>query len=105
MTKPKSERDLWVEMSIREISKEGHFADIAYNNIQAKGAVSTDIVFSSIHSFLSHCAMISKLLEASEPGGGATIGAVLRVPSSSPIHKRKFRNSLEHYDERLKDWI
>lgn len=34
-----------------------------------------------------------------------SINDVLGVPATSDIHNRTFRNHLEHYDERLKDWI
>lgn len=101
---PKSEKDLWVEMAIREISTQSHFAEIAYANINPKAANGNDVVFSSIHSFLSHCAMVSKMLRAKDEIGKA-IGEVLNIPDDSVIHKRRFRNHLEHYDERMKRWI
>lgn len=62
----KTERDYWVEMSIREIWTQAHFAELAYANIDIKATKDTDIVFSSIHSFLSHCAMVSKLLSGKD---------------------------------------
>lgn len=103
---PRTEKDFWIEMSIREISTQAHFAHLSYRNINPKAVANNDLVFSSIHSFLSHCAMVSKMLLAND---GATpprsIGDVLGVPEASVIHNRRFRNHLEHYDERLKDWI
>jgi len=116
----KTEKDLWIEMSIREIWTQTHFAEISFNNINVKSANNTDLVFSSIHSFLSHCANTSKMLKASDEKRGIIshvlrifhkskktiiIGDVLNIPKSSIIHNRKFRNHLEHYDERLKKWI
>lgn len=102
----KTEKDLWVEMSIREIWTQAHFAGIAYSHIDPKAASGNDAVFSSIHSFLSHCAMISKMLAATDDSNPPkSIGEVLNIPSISIVHKRVFRNHLEHYDERLKDWI
>ncbi len=99
-------KDFWIEMSIREISTQSKFANLAYENIQNK-AQSGDIIFSSIHSFLSHCAMISKLLKALDENDVPVISKVLNLPESSLIyiHKRKFRNHLEHYDQDLKKWI
>ena len=91
-------------MSVEEISFQGEFADIAYKQIDPKAARGMSQVFSSIHSFLSHCAMISKMLRADD-GGGRTIGMLLSVSSSSAIHDRKLRNCLEHYDKELKKWI
>lgn len=101
-----TEKDFWVEMSIREISTQAHFAELAYQNIDPKATRDTAAVFSSIHSFLSHCAMVSKMLAADDSETPSkSIGDVLGIASSSAIHNRKFRNSLEHYDERLKKWI
>lgn len=102
----KTEKDLWVEMSIQEIQTQAHFAEIAYSNIDPKAANRNDAVFSSIHSFLSHCAMVSKMLDAKDDGNPPTcIGDILGIPNTSLIHRRKFRNHLEHYDERLRKWI
>jgi hypothetical protein len=93
-------------MSAREIWTQAHFAEISYNNIDLKAMRGTDLVFSSIHSFLSHCANVSKLLLADDGENPPTsIGDFLNVLKSSDIHNRKFRNNLEHYDERLKKWI
>ena len=79
---------------------------ISYNNICSKAASSTDLVFSSIHSFLSHCTMISKMLKGKDSDKPLKcIGDVLKIPVTSCIHDRTSRNSLEHYDERLKSWI
>lgn len=101
----RNKKDIWVEMSIREIWSQTHFADIAYSNIDPKAIKGTDAVFSSIHSFLAHCAIVSKLLKASDDSGSKTVGGILGILDSSLIHKRKFRNNLEHYDKELKGWI
>lgn len=101
----KTEKDLWVEMSIREIWTQAHFAEIAYSHIDPKAANGNDAVFSSIHSFLSHCAMVSKMLSANyDTATPRTIEDVLGVRSTT-IHTKIFRNHLEHYDERLRRWI
>ncbi len=105
MKTQRSERDLWIEMSVREISTQAMFAALAYGNINPKASRGTDLVFSSIHSFLSHCAMVSKLLNGqSDEKPKCKIADILNIPSS-PIHKAKFRNRLEHYDKELKAWI
>lgn len=102
----KTEKDFWIEMSIREIWTQAHFAEIAYKNINPKSIKGTGAVFSSIHSFLSHCANVSKMLTADDgENTPKTIGDILGVSHDSDIHKRRFRNHLEHYDERLKKWI
>lgn len=102
---PKTEKDLWVEMSIREILTQAHFAEISYSHIDPKAASGNNAVFSSIHSFLSHCAMVSKMLSANyDTAMPQTIENVLNI-SSTTIHTKTFRNHLEHYDERLRRWI
>lgn len=102
----RSEKDFWIEMSIKEIQMQIRFAELAYQNIHSKATGSKDAVFSSIHSFLSHCAMISKMLTAIDDGKTPkSIGNILGCSNLSTIHNRTFRNHLEHYDERLKTWI
>ncbi len=102
----RTEKDFWVEMSIREIWTQSHFAELSYKNIDPKVIKGTDLVFSSIHSFLSHCANVSKMLIANDgEDSPTTIGDILGISSNSDIHNRRFRNYLEHYDERLKEWI
>lgn len=103
----KTEQDYWVEMSIGEILTQAKFAKIAYMNIDPKAEEGVDSVFSSIHSFLSHCASMSKLLKAKngETESSQSIGAVLKIDDISMIHDREFRNNLEHYDERIRRWI
>ena len=85
-------------MSIMEISTQVHFADVAYSHLDPKAIAGVDAVFSSIHSFLSHCAMVSKMLKADD---GATppktIGAVLGVAEERLIHQRAFRWILLRY--------
>lgn len=99
-----SDESFWVKMSILEIRAQATFAEMAYRNIDRKAHIVNEwIVFSSIHSFLSHCAMISKMLRAK--GATKTIEKILGLPLKSIIHDREFRNHLEHYDERLKKWI
>lgn len=102
----KTEKDVWFEMSVRETSTQAHFAEIAYKNIVPKARGGTDTVFSSIHSFLSHCALVSKMLKAVDDANPSkTVGSALGISNSSLIHQRTFRNNLEHYDERLKKWV
>lgn len=120
----RNKNDLWIEMAIREISTQAHFAEIAYYKLSS--GEGTDTIFMSIFSFLAHCANVSKMLKSSNEtkfrndypcrvigkllsyfslNKHLVIGNILRVTNSSFIHKRAFRNHLEHYDDRLKDWI
>ncbi len=101
----RNKRDFWVEMAIREIWTQAKFACLAFDNIDIKKTKNQDVLFSSIHSFLSHAANISKLLKSKDDSTGMAIGDILSIPTSSIVHDRNFRNHLEHYDERLKNWI
>lgn len=102
----RNRKDLWVEMSIREIWTQCHFAEISFNNIDPKAERASDAVFSSIHSFLSHCALISKLLKAKDDVSPTTvISEVIGISDASVIHNRTFRDHLDHYYDRLKKWI
>jgi hypothetical protein len=102
----RNKKDLWIEMSIREIGTQCHFAEISFNNINPKAERATDAVFSSIHSFLSHCALVSKLLRAQDNNNPPTIiYQILEVQNTSVIHNRTFRDHLDHYYDRLKRWI
>jgi len=102
-----TEKDLWIEMSIREISTQALFAEISYLHIDPKALNENNAVFSSIHSFLTHCAMVSKMLTSTydDDVTSVSVGSILNISNKSFIHNRSFRNHLEHYDERLKEWI
>lgn len=101
-------RDLLIEMAAREISMQCKFADAAYSNIFEKIPGNLRVSFSSIHSFLSHCAMVSKLLwskHLEKNTKNEIIAQILEVPEDSKIKERYFRNVLEHYDKYLEKWI
>jgi len=97
-----------VEMGIREIWSQCRYAEIAYQNIQDKSQADVAVTFSSIHSFLSHCALVSKLLWSkalSKNSSNKTLADILLVDGSSKVAERIFRDKLEHYDQYLKKWI
>jgi hypothetical protein len=103
---PSPEEDFWIKMSVKEISTQVDFANLAYANLTRHDLtldLRHDVLFSSIHSFLSNCAIISKMLKACKET--TSIGDELDIPADSPIHQRRFRNHLEHYDERLQSRI
>lgn len=99
--------DLLVEMAVREISTQCTFAKISYGNIDIKAKKDLPVVFSSIHSFLSHCAMVSKFLWSKhlKTADNRKIATILGISGSYKIKKHKTRNALEHYDKHLKDWV
>lgn len=96
-----------IEMAIREIWTQCRFAELSYTNINLKSHAESEALSSSIHSFLSHCAMVSKFLWSSHivREGGEPIAKILGVADTSPIKSRFFRNTLEHYDRYLKEWV
>ena len=67
-------------------------------------------VFRALHSFLTHCANISRLLFPGQQKNnhaqcrGMMLCDALDVDENSPIADRSLRNHLEHYDERLDRW-
>jgi hypothetical protein len=99
----RTERDFWVEMSVRQIQTQCYFAERAYRNLDRKAGAGTDAVFSAIHCFLSHCASVSKLLRPQ--ADSLTIEDVLKVSTTLKIHDRSLANHLEDYEERPKKWI
>lgn len=119
----------WLEYAVREVTTQCKLARVAYESI--RGQLGTDGPFILIQAFLTHTANASKMLQASqEPRRtlryeydwrkvfqllrrfglfkrGPTIGDLLEIDKRSPIHSkaRQFRNHLEHYDDRLFNWI
>ena len=67
-------------------------------------------VFRALHSFLTHCANISRLLFPGQRRNNQTrrrgkmLCDALDVDENSPIADRSLRDHLEHYDERLDRW-
>jgi len=98
---------LTLEMAIREVWTQCRFAELSYANINLKSQHGSEALSSSIHSFLSHCAMVSKFLWSTHIAGegGEPIARILGVSDNSPIKSRSFRDTLEHYDRYLKEWV
>ena len=102
------ERTLLNKMSIREVINQAEFAGVAFNNIEIKSTYNVKISFSSIHSFLTHCAMLSKILWSNrlkDEESGKSLAQILNIPDNLKIKSRNYRNILEHYDEYLKEWV
>lgn len=119
----------WLEMAVREVSSQCQLANTAYQALSS--ANNTDAAFFGIQGFLTHCANVSKMLQAEqEPQPlsklqynwravfrflqrtgiyklAVTIGDMLGIARSSVVHQkgREFRNNLDHYDQRLFYWL
>ena len=100
--------DMTLEMGIREIWSQCRYSEIAYVNAQDKSENDLAVTFSSIHSFLSHCGLVSKLLWSpalAKNSQSKTLADILVISTDSKIKDRRFRDILEHYDVYLKKWI
>lgn len=91
--------------AVNEVLQQCEYADVAYSNIQNK---QSNIVFSSIHSFLSHCSVISRFLwenRAIKDKYRQSLAEILELDSNMQIRSRKFRDDFDHFDERLPIWL
>jgi hypothetical protein len=106
-----------LEGFVREVRQQCDFALIAVqglnDTLNSGGGV--DGAFFYCHGFLTHAANLSKLLWPGAVRGDATFknevssrGRLLRselsIPQGLLIESRKFRDHLEHFDERLHSW-
>lgn len=70
----------------------------------------TRIVWFHLTSFLSHAAMISKLVSPISPRGVKIermnlLQEALNIESNSEVLPRNARDNVEHFDERIDNWI
>ncbi|WP_206070941.1 hypothetical protein [Nodosilinea sp. P-1105] len=70
----------------------------------------TRIVWSYLSSFLSHAAMISKFASPIYPSGikksrMEALRSILDISQDSEVLPRTARDNLEHFDERLDNWV
>ncbi|GEM_PF-5514202 len=103
------------QYAVVEIRCQCLFAMETFKNITKKGEGEKIMTFSSIHSFLTHCANISKILwsrpNPKYPGVtfkeviGENVSDRLRIGGSSPIKDMEHRDGLDHYDERIVRWV
>lgn len=99
-----------LKLFIEEIGRQCSFALIAYNNIHNALQIrdKTEPLFFFVHAFLSHAALVSKLLWPSKPtliiARGKLLRKELKVRNGRQVKRLKFRNHLEHYDDRLEEW-
>ncbi|HEX7724132.1 MAG TPA: hypothetical protein VF438_00100 [Candidatus Paceibacterota bacterium] len=109
-------QDYLVIQAKREVGIQALYALRASQNIYVKSEKDKPFVMSSVHSLLTHCANISKLLWSPLPRkGNKNIKSILGVDLAEAlgiketdfplIRSRIFRDSLDHFDERLVEWI
>lgn len=92
--------------SINEIERLCNYAIITFESIFAERN-SPDEYFILLQSYLSHCANLSKFLNSKTIAVSLGKGKLKKILNFKPkeLNKRWFRNSFEHYDERLVEWI
>lgn len=99
---------------MQEISMHGLGAEIDFSHfLQAVNNEETRqmrTVWFHLTSFLSHAAMISKLVSPISPHGVKAermnlLQAALNIESHSEVLPRSARDNVEHFDERIDNWI
>lgn len=75
-----------------------------------KAGISDEIVVALIQEALTHSASLSRFFWPSRDKGvtfsrGAKLRKHFSVPDNSPLKDKSLRNALEHYDERLDDFL
>lgn len=99
---------------MHEICMHGMGADIEYEQLNAalkNGQTrQTRLVWFHLTSFLSHAAMISKYLSPISRNEVAVarkhaLMALLGVTSGSDVMSRDTRDNIEHFDERIDNWV
>jgi len=99
---------------MQEISMHCLGAEIDFNNflqvVNNEETNQTRIVWFHLTSFLSHIAMISKFISPISPSGVKkermnTLQSALNINQDSEVLPRNARDNLEHFDERIDNWI
>ena len=99
---------------MQELSMHGLGAKIDFNNfvqaINNDEMRQTRIVWFNLTSFLSHAAMISKYLSPINPKGFKKdrmhlLREKLCIENDSDVLPRDARDNVEHFDERIDNWI
>jgi hypothetical protein len=97
------------DIFLYEVTNQCKFALMAFEDLtQALSSNDTLRIWYSIHAFLAATGNISKLLWPIKPRyqkRGAMLRKSLSIGDNSPLKRREFRDYLEHFDERLENWV
>ena len=97
------------DIFLNEVTNQCKFALMAIEDLkQAVNSNNALRIWYSIHAFLTATGDISKLLwpiKRQYHKRGAKLRKSLCIDDNSPLKKREFRNYLEHFDERLENWV
>ncbi|UGY27443.1 hypothetical protein HU675_0012150 [Bradyrhizobium septentrionale] len=80
-----------------------------YERSLVSGATADEIV-SSVHEALTHAASLSRFFwparsQGVAPARGERLRHCFGIDHSSPLYGRELRNALEHFDERLDEYL
>ncbi|MEA5577733.1 hypothetical protein [Anabaena sp. UHCC 0451] len=99
---------------MQEIAMHGLGAEIQFENfiqyVKNKETRQTRLVWSYLSSFLSHTAMISKFVSPTSHSDvkrrrKEALRKVLEINQASEVLSREARNNIEHFDERIDNWV
>ena len=101
------------QIFLTEIASQGESAFLAINEMNEAIASPGDgnrRFFRAAHYFLIHAAALSRILWADGSKEAVRARArhlrqLLGLPDEHVLKSRRLRNHIEHYDERLDDWI
>lgn len=90
-------------------AERGKLAFDRFNKLVANGGSASDIV-ASAHEALGHAAALSRFFfpvdkKALARARAANLRQLFAISNSSPLQDRELRNALEHFDERLDEYL
>jgi len=107
--------DLQVALYMEELAMHGFGASFYFNKLTSSLASQEDkqshIVWLYLSSFLAHTAMISKYLKPirktnkTAKDRATQLKAILNIHDKAELLTRNARDNLEHFDERIDNWI
>ena len=104
--------DYQITWYMQEIAMHAYGAevDMLYMDeiLQNPQTVQSRLVWFHLSSFLSHAAMISKLLtpiSKNSKARGDALKAMLNIAANSDVIPRTARDNTEHFDERIDNWV
>lgn len=107
-------RDDELTWYMQEIAMHGLGVEIQFENLirhlEDPTTRQTRLVWSYLSAFLSHAAMISKFIAPIQPSGLKrqrmdALRSALNISSSSEVLPRQARDNIEHFDERIDNWV
>lgn len=100
------------QVYLSELLQQCCYAELSHRDLQrAIAARNLFAVFHATHGMLTHLSAISRLLWPPKSSGAQSLarGDYLRktieIADAHPLHDRTLRNHLEHFDERLDEFL